>query len=153
MIVAPLIMAVGLWMLTGLPAERGTYFGNIFWPMMVIGLGMGALFVSATIAATNGVPEGESGLASGLINTSGQIGGALGLAILTAVSASRTKDFIAQHAASAAILQTPKQLFAAQATVFGFHWAFIVGGGMAVLASVVALFGFKEVKSGDTPQA
>jgi EmrB/QacA subfamily drug resistance transporter len=145
MIAGPIFLAVGLWMLTGIPVH-GTYLGTILPPMTVIGFGMGALFVASTIAATNGVPPGESGLASGLINTSGQIGGALGLAILTAVAASQTKSYINSHAQAAVDSHTTVLAFSQQSTVHGFHWAFIVGAFMAIAASVIALFAFKEVK-------
>jgi EmrB/QacA subfamily drug resistance transporter len=75
----------------------GSYFGDIFFGLLVGGLGVGAAFVSATVAALAGVAEHESGLASGLSNTALQIGGALGVAIVTTVAVSRSEDFLAAN--------------------------------------------------------
>ena len=73
----------------------GSYFGDIFFGLLVFGPGVGLAFVTASIAALAGVPEHESGLASGLSNTSFQIGAALGVAIVTTVAVSRTEDYLA----------------------------------------------------------
>ena len=72
----------------------GSYFGDIFFGLLVFGPGVGLAFVTASIAALAGVPEHESGLASGLSNTSFQIGAALGVAIVTTVAVSRTDDYL-----------------------------------------------------------
>ena len=76
----------------------GSYFGDIFLGLLVGGLGVGAAFVSATLGALAGVAEHESGLASGLSNTALQIGGALGVAIVTTVAVSRSDAFLAANA-------------------------------------------------------
>src|SRR5499426_1002067 len=70
----------------------GSYFGDIFFGLLVFGPGVGLAFVTASIAALAGVSERESGLASGLSNTSFQVGAALGVAIVTTVAVSRTED-------------------------------------------------------------
>src|SRR5262245_6823281 len=75
----------------------GSYFGDIFFGLLVFGPGVGLAFVTASIAALAGVPERESGLASGLSNTSFQIGAALGVAIVTPVAVTRTDDYLAAH--------------------------------------------------------
>ena len=75
----------------------GSYFGDIFFGLLVFGPGVGLAFVTASIAALAGVPDHESGLASGLSNTSFQIGAALGVAIVTTVAVSRTEDYLADH--------------------------------------------------------
>jgi EmrB/QacA subfamily drug resistance transporter len=75
----------------------GTYFGDIFFGLLVFGPGVGLAFVTASIAALAGVPERESGLASGLSNTAFQIGAALGVAIVTTVAVSRTEDYLATN--------------------------------------------------------
>jgi hypothetical protein len=75
----------------------GSYFGDIFVGLLVFGPGVGLAFVAATVAALAGVPEHESGLASGLNNTALQIGGALGVAILTTVAVSRSDDYLTAH--------------------------------------------------------
>jgi EmrB/QacA subfamily drug resistance transporter len=75
----------------------GSYFGDIFFGLLVFGPGVGLAFVTASIAALAGVPEHESGLASGLSNTSFQIGAAIGVAIVTTVAVTRTDDYLAAH--------------------------------------------------------
>ena len=73
----------------------GSYVGDILFPSLLSAVGLGFAFVPMTIAAVAGVQEREAGLASGLINTSQQIGGALGLAILASVANTRTDDAMA----------------------------------------------------------
>jgi EmrB/QacA subfamily drug resistance transporter len=75
----------------------GSYFGDIFFGLLVFGPGVGLAFVPSTVAALAGVAEHESGLASGLSNTALQIGGALGVAILTTVAVSRSDDYVAAN--------------------------------------------------------
>jgi EmrB/QacA subfamily drug resistance transporter len=76
----------------------GSYFGDIFFGLLVFGPGVGLAFVTATVAALAGVAEHESGLASGLSNTAFQIGTALGVAIATTVAVTSSKDYLAAHA-------------------------------------------------------
>ena len=96
-----------------------------------MGLGMGATFVPVTIAATSGVSGRESGLASGLLNTSQQIGGALGLAILTGVSTSSAAHY-------AKSITHPSALTSMEAVLHGYHTAFYVASGFMVGAAVIA---------------
>jgi EmrB/QacA subfamily drug resistance transporter len=72
----------------------GSYFGDIFFGLLVFGPGVGLAFVTATVAALAGVAEHESGLASGLSNTAFQIGAALGVAIVTTVAVTRSHDYL-----------------------------------------------------------
>lgn len=141
MVVAPLVMALGLFVLGHNTEVGGTYLGDVFPGLAIMAVGLGMSFVSLTIAATSGVPKHESGLASGVLNTSQQIGGALGLAILSGVSASKTADVLAQ--ANGQI--TP--YVQANALVEGFHAAFFVGVGFSVLASLFALLLLKDLKA------
>jgi predicted MFS family arabinose efflux permease len=76
----------------------GSYFGDIFFGLLIFGPGVGLAFVTASIAALAGVAEHESGLASGLSNTSFQIGAALGVAIVTTVAVSRTDEYLVANA-------------------------------------------------------
>jgi EmrB/QacA subfamily drug resistance transporter len=105
----------------------GTYFVNLFGPFLLIGVGLGFSFVPVSIAALAGVPPQEAGLASGLINTSQQIGGALGVAILTTVSTTRTENLIESGT------DQP------QALTDGFSLAFWVAAGFAVAAIIATL--------------
>jgi MFS family permease len=88
------LMGGGALLLTQVSVD-GTYFGDIFFGLLVFGPGVGLAFVTASIAALAGVPEREAGLASGLSNTSFQIGAALGVAVVSTVAISRTTDYLA----------------------------------------------------------
>jgi MFS family permease len=103
--------------------------------LLIMPFGLGLSFVSITIAATTGIPPGESGLASGLLNTAQQIGGSVGLAILSGVAASATAASLALGTGQA------------QAAVDGFHNAFYVGILFAIGASLIAAFFIKPIHS------
>jgi EmrB/QacA subfamily drug resistance transporter len=90
------LMGVGSLLLTQV-SVGGSYFGDIFFGLLVFGPGVGLAFVTATVAALAGVAEHESGLASGLNNTALQIGAALGVAIATTVAVTRSKDYLAAN--------------------------------------------------------
>jgi MFS family permease len=90
------LMGAGSLLLTQVSVS-GSYVGDIFFGLLVCGLGIGLAFVTATVAALAGVAEHESGLASGLNNTALQIGGALGVAIVTTVAVSRSEDYLAAN--------------------------------------------------------
>ena len=88
LILGLILTAVGLVWFSQI-SVGGTYVGDILFPSLISAFGLGFAFVPMTIAAVAGVEPHEAGLASGLINTSQQVGGALGLAILAAVANSR----------------------------------------------------------------
>jgi EmrB/QacA subfamily drug resistance transporter len=90
------LMGAGSLLLTHVSVS-GSYFGDIFFGLLVVGPGIGLAFVTATVAALAGVAEHESGLASGLSNTATQIGGALGVAIVTTVAITSSEDYLAAH--------------------------------------------------------
>jgi EmrB/QacA subfamily drug resistance transporter len=90
------LMGAGSLLLTQVSVS-GSYFGDIFFGLLVFGPGVGFAFVTATVAALAGVAEREAGLASGLSNTAFQIGAALGVAILTTVAVSRSDDYPAAN--------------------------------------------------------
>jgi len=90
---------------------------------------MGLTFVPCTLLATTNVDPSDAGLASGLLNTSQQVGGALGLAILSTLAASRTSNLLGGGPSTAAER--------ASAQVSGYHVAFLVGAGMLALAGVL----------------
>ncbi|MFD0205889.1 MULTISPECIES: MFS transporter [Saccharothrix] len=89
---ALLLIAVGTGLLITVSAN-GTFWGDLFWGLLIFGPGMGAAFVASQIAALDGVAEEESGLAAGLVDTSFNIGSALGIAIVTSVALSVSKGF------------------------------------------------------------
>lgn len=123
-----LIAAALLWW-SRVSADGG-YVADILGPSVVAAIGLGLAFVPITIAAVAGVGEHESGLASGLINTSQQVGGALGLAILATIANSATDDRLATAT-------SPAEQGAALTA--GFQQAFLVGAGFAVLGLVFCL--------------
>jgi EmrB/QacA subfamily drug resistance transporter len=90
------LMGAGSLLLTQVSVS-GSYFGDIFFGLLVFGPGVGLAFVTATVAALTGVAEHESGLASGLSNTALQIGAAIGVAIATTVAVSRSEDYLATN--------------------------------------------------------
>jgi predicted MFS family arabinose efflux permease len=90
------LMAAGSLLLTQV-SVGGSYFGDIFFGLLVFGPGITLAFTTASIAALQGVAEHESGLASGLNNTVFQIGIALGVAIASTVAVSRSKDYLAAN--------------------------------------------------------
>ena len=90
------LMGAGSLLLTQV-SVGGSYFGDIFFGLLVVGPGIGLAFVTATVAALADVAEHESGLASGLSNTALQIGGALGVAIVSTVAVSRSEHFLAAN--------------------------------------------------------
>jgi EmrB/QacA subfamily drug resistance transporter len=142
LVIAPLFMAAGLYYLSHM-SVGGSYWVDVFPGLILMAFGMGTMFITITIAATSGVPHKESGLASGLLNTSQQIGGALGLAILSGVSTSGLKSYLASNAGSG----QSAQLLQANAVVHGFHNALLVGVGLVVLASLSAALLVKQLEA------
>ena len=142
LMIAPLIVSAGLYSLSHIPVD-GTYWANVAPGLVLLGIGMGATFVSVTIAATSGVPHDEAGVASGLLNTSQQIGGAVGLAVLSGIAASATKDYLNNlHLTS-----QPTQQQLASATVHGFQEGYLIASCFGVIASLIATFVLVNVKS------
>jgi EmrB/QacA subfamily drug resistance transporter len=120
-----LMVAVGLAWFSRINAD-GTYLVDVLGPSMLAGAGLGFSFVPVTIAAVTGTTEREAGLASGLINTSQQVGGALGVAILVSISTSKIAEFGAGAARRPDVL------------VEGYSRAFMVGSGFAILAAILS---------------
>lgn len=146
LVIAPLLLSSGLFWTSHLPVH-GTYWGNIAPGLILMGAGMGALFVSVTIAATAGVPKHQAGLASGLLNTSQQVGGAVGLAVLTGIVASSTTRYITNmHLAG-----RPTTAALSAASVHGFHIGYLVASTFGIGASLLALFVIKIQKAKDDP--
>jgi EmrB/QacA subfamily drug resistance transporter len=124
------LITVGLLWFSQVP-EDGRYLSTLVAPMVISAIGLGFAFVPITIAAVSGVSKDESGLASGLINTSQQVGGALGLAVLGTIAASKTTDLMTIAGGSQAALKG--------ALTEGFQLAFLVGAGFAILGIIATL--------------
>lgn len=138
MVIAPLFVASGMVVFSQMPVG-GSYLTDVFPGLALVAIGLGFTFVTVTIAATSGVPHDRSGLASGILNTSQQIGGAIGLAILSGVFSSKVTESLSSGADPAV------------AQVAGYHDAFLVGAGFAVLASILALTLVKQSKGEKVP--
>lgn len=141
LMVAPLFVSGGLFWLSHIPVD-GSFWTNVAPGLALMAFGMGGVFVGGTVAATSGVPHHESGLASGLLNTSQQVGGALGLAVLTGIATSSTKDYLTGLHLHA--MPTQHQL--AAAAVHGFHNGYLVGSTFGIVAALIATFIIKQQK-------
>jgi EmrB/QacA subfamily drug resistance transporter len=129
------IAAAGIYWVSRVPLH-GAYVSDLLPGFLVMSLGAGSVFVSVTAAANAGVSPGKAGLAAGLLNSSQQVGSALGLAILSAVAITRTRDLIRAGGSSPVV--------AADA---GYHLALIVGSILMAAAAFIAL------RIGNTRQA
>lgn len=138
LVAASLAVVAGLLYMSRLPVDS-SYLTDILPGIILMASGAGAIFVTTTMVATSGTSHEESGLASGLLNTGQQIGGAIGLAVLTVVSTTVTRsDMIAAHGDPAAL---------PQALVHGFQRGFLVASLFSVVAAIVALVVLKTHKA------
>lgn len=147
LVVAPLFVSAGLFYLSHIPVN-GTFWGNVAPGLALLALGMGATFVSVTIAATDGVKPDESGVASGLLNTSQQVGGAIGLAVLTGIATSATANYLKDLN----LQSMPTQHQIASATVHGFHEGYLIASTFGIIGSLIALFVIKENRNASKAQ-
>jgi EmrB/QacA subfamily drug resistance transporter len=120
------IAAAGLYWLSRIPVD-GSYLPDILPGLLIVSIGMGGVFTGLTTAANAGVDQDKAGLAAGLLNTGQQLGTALGLAILSALATARTTS----------LLDAGSGL--AQAATDGYQRALLVGAGIVLAATVVAL--------------
>jgi EmrB/QacA subfamily drug resistance transporter len=126
---------IGLLLFTQISPD-GSYVGDVLFPSVIVAVGLGLSFVSLTITAVSGVSHGEAGLASGLLNTAQQVGGALGLAVLLSVATSKIGS-----------AHDPASL------TDGFQSAFTVGAGFAAIGVLLALFAVPHVRPQDVAEA
>src|SRR5512133_2289243 len=96
------LSTVALVLFARLPVH-GQYWGDLFPPFIISGLGLALAFVPMSIGALTGVREDEAGVASGLINTTQQIGGAIGVAVATTVATTFTSRYVDSHAGASAL--------------------------------------------------
>jgi MFS family permease len=120
------LVTAGLVLFTQAPAD-GSYAVHVLPVMILLGTGIGVCFPALMTIAMSGATQSDAGLASGLVNTSAQVGGALGLAVLATLSASRSNNLIAQGKSTAVALTS------------GYHLAFWIAAALVVAAIAVAL--------------
>jgi MFS family permease len=120
------LIATGLALFALAPVD-GSYVVNILPVMLLFGCGIGVSFPSLMTLAMSGATKEDAGLASGLVNTSAQVGGALGLAVLATLSATRSDGLIEDGHSTASALTS------------GYHLSFLIGAGLVVAGIAVAL--------------
>jgi EmrB/QacA subfamily drug resistance transporter len=140
LVLGPIVGAAALGWLATLPAHAG-YLDHLFGPMVISGLGIGLCFVPMTLAATTGVPPHQAGLASGLINTTRQMGGAIGLAAMATIAANAASH---RSRAGASI---------DSALTSGYDRAFVIAAGILVAGAALALLLPKAPVAGQTMPA
>jgi EmrB/QacA subfamily drug resistance transporter len=118
-------IVVGLLLFSGISVD-GDYLTDVLPSMVLLGAGAGLAFPSLMSLAMSGVAREDAGLASGLVNTTLQVGGAIGLAVLATLSTNRTSDLLADGASQASALTD------------GYKLAFLIGAGIALAAIAVA---------------
>jgi MFS family permease len=121
-----ILIAAGLLLFSRAPVH-GDYLTNVLPVMLLFGLGIGSSFPSLMTLAMSGATPEDAGLASGLVNTSAQVGGALGLAVLATLSATHTSHLLATGSSTSAAL------------VGGYHLAFEIGAGLMAVAFLVVV--------------
>jgi MFS family permease len=121
------LIGLGLLLFARTPVD-GNYLTDVMPPMLLIGLGVGTAFPSLMTVAMSGATQSDSGLASGLVNTSMQVGGAIGLAVLATLATERTDSLLADGASNAAALNS------------GFHVAYLIGAVLVAAALLIAIF-------------
>jgi EmrB/QacA subfamily drug resistance transporter len=131
---AGMVLLAGSCLLLTRVSVNGSFLDDLFVPLALFGAGLGATFVASQIAGLAGVVEEESGLAAGLVDSSFNIGSALGIAVLSTVALSRTEDALATDQATDPSL----------AMTEGFQSAFLVAVGIAALGGLLALLLFRR---------
>jgi MFS family permease len=122
----------------GFGPTNANYFVHLLVPLALLGLGGGLSFPSLTIIAMSDAPQSDAGLASGLLNTTGQVGGALGLAILATLAGAQTLSLVHNGAGSAAGLAG------------GYHLAWLVGAGTILITLAVTMAALRTRASNET---
>ncbi|MDN3029335.1 MFS transporter [Streptomyces sp. S.PB5] len=138
-VVGALVAAGGMYYLSRVPVD-GSYLADLLPGLAIMSFGLGAIFTTVTAAANAGVPADKAGLAAGLLNTSLQIGSALGLAVFSAIATARTDDLLAAHTAPADALTS------------GFQRAILATSLALLFASLIAL-GATNTRSQELPTA
>jgi EmrB/QacA subfamily drug resistance transporter len=140
-----LLGAAGMFYLTGLGPNE-TYVGSILPGLIVSGLGFGLIFAPSIATATLGVPAEEAGIASAMVNTSQQVGGSIGVALLSTISASAISDKLG------GLMTKPSPVDVLAAETHGYTTAFYWAGGIFVLAAICG-FALLRAQARPAPQA
>ena len=127
------VIGIGLLLFARTPIDA-TYVSDLLAPMALLGLGAGLAFPSLMALAMSGATPSDSGLASGLVNTSVQVGGAIGLAVLATLATERTDGLLADGESAASALNS------------GYHLAYLIGAGLVLVAIVVAVVTLRAKK-------
>lgn len=143
-----LVAALGMLILTQMEVDS-SYAALIMPGQLLLGLGMGTAFMPAMSLATHGIEPRDAGVASAMVNTSQQVGGAIGTALLNTIAASATTAYVAAHAAGA----TNAELLQAQAMVSGYTHAIWWAVGILVVSATIALTFINTGHQGGTPAA
>ena len=120
------LLVVAMLLFARTPVD-GNYLVDVFPTMIIFGAGAGVAFPALMMLAMSGATPSDAGLASGLVNTTGQVGGAIGLALLATISTERTQSLLADGESTAAALTG------------GFHVAYLIGAALAAVAIVTAV--------------
>jgi len=132
------LVVVALLLFARTPVD-GSYFTDLLPPFLLIGVGVGTSFPAIMTLAMSGATPEDAGLASGLVNTSMQVGGSIGLAVLATLSTERTNSLLADGEG---------QL---QALNAGYHVAYLIGAGLAAAAVAIAIFVLRAPAPGEMP--
>ena len=134
------LVVVALLLFARTPVD-GDYLTDLLPPFLLIGVGVGTSFPAVMTLAMSGATPQDAGLASGFVNTSMQVGGAVGLAVLATLSTERTEALLADGESLASALTS------------GYHVAYLIGAGLATIAVAIAIFVLRSPAPPDTAGA
>ncbi len=132
------LVVVALLLFARTPVD-GNYFTDLLPPFLLIGVGVGTSFPAIMTLAMSGATPEDAGLASGLVNTSMQVGGSIGLAVLATLSTERTNALLADGEGQLQALNS------------GYHVAYLIGAGLAAVAAAIAIFVLRAPAPGEMP--
>jgi EmrB/QacA subfamily drug resistance transporter len=133
-----ILVTIALLLFARTPVD-GNYLTDLLPPFLLIGIGIGTSFPGIMTLAMSGATPEDAGLASGLVNTSMQVGGAVGLAVLATLSTERTEKLeAAGHSAASALTS-------------GYHLAYLVGAGLAFTTVLIAIFVLRDERPEKAP--
>jgi EmrB/QacA subfamily drug resistance transporter len=132
------LVVVALLLFARTPVE-GSYLTDLLPPFLLIGIGVGTSFPAIMTLAMSGATPEDAGLASGLVNTSMQVGGSIGLAVLATLSTQRTSTLVADGEGHLQALNS------------GYHVAYLVGAGLAAIAVAIAIFVLRDPQPPEMP--